>query len=178
MQIKHQRDISPQYGESTANFTTASTLLLIAVAIVPLWGCIDVGFCEIGCGKKPSRVGKCCLYEWPSVSTGIPPLNRYIRVVAHSLATPGNCNCVCVLYLCISQFFSCCICYFTLCGLAVSGQVVEAPAGRKQLTAHPNPVLLRRRRGKHTEYLHLWKLQLDVIQERNQDLVQNFIAKV
>lgn len=26
-------------------------------------------------------------------------------VVAHSLATPGNCNCVCVLYLCISQFF-------------------------------------------------------------------------
>ena len=74
-------------------------------------------------------------------------------VVAHSLATPGNCNCVCILYLCISQFFSCCICYFTLCGLAVSGQVVEAPAGRKQLTVHPNPVLLRRRRGKHTEYL-------------------------
>ena len=59
----------------------------------------------------------------------------------------------------------------------MSGQVVEAPAGRKQLTAHPNPVLLRRRRGKHTEYLHLWKLQLDVIREQNQDLVQNYFAK-
>ena len=34
-------------------------------------------------------------------------------VVADSLATPGNYNCVCVLYLCISQYFF--LLYLLLC---------------------------------------------------------------